>query len=71
MVANPKAFISYSWSSPEHQNWVLNLATQLRELRESFALFGIQNTPLYIPHWEFRQVSLKRATNFDKLATKP
>ncbi|MFC1944254.1 toll/interleukin-1 receptor domain-containing protein [Chloroflexota bacterium] len=28
---NPKLFISYSWSSPEHQQWVIDLATQLRE----------------------------------------
>ncbi len=27
----PKMFISYSWTSPEHKEWVLNLATQLRE----------------------------------------
>ena len=27
---NPKLFISYSWSSPEHETWVLNLATELR-----------------------------------------
>ena len=27
----PKTFISYSWSSPDHQRWVLDLATQLRE----------------------------------------
>ena len=25
-----KAFISYSWTSPEHENWVLELATKLR-----------------------------------------
>lgn len=31
MTASPKAFISYSWSSREHQQWVLELATQLRE----------------------------------------
>ena len=31
MAANPKAFISYSWGSHEHQKWVLDLATQLRE----------------------------------------
>jgi hypothetical protein len=31
MTSNPKAFISYSWSSQEHQRWVLDLATQLRE----------------------------------------
>ena len=28
---NPKLFISYSWSSPDHEEWVLQLATQLRE----------------------------------------
>ena len=28
---NPKLFISFSWSSPEHEQWVLNLATELRE----------------------------------------
>jgi hypothetical protein len=27
----PRAFISYSWSSPTHESWVLNLATRLRE----------------------------------------
>jgi hypothetical protein len=27
----PKLFISYSWSNPEHEQWVLDLATQLRE----------------------------------------
>ena len=26
----PKAFISYSHDSPEHKNWVLDLATRLR-----------------------------------------
>lgn len=28
---SPKLFISYSWSSPEHEKWVYNLATELRE----------------------------------------
>jgi hypothetical protein len=27
----PRAFISYSWSSPAQESWVLDLATQLRE----------------------------------------
>lgn len=27
----PRAFISYSWSSPSHETWVLGLATRLRE----------------------------------------
>ena len=26
-----KAFISYGWSTPEHEEWVLALATRLRE----------------------------------------
>jgi hypothetical protein len=26
-----RAFISYSWSSPTHESWVVNLATRLRE----------------------------------------
>jgi hypothetical protein len=29
---SPKLFISYSWTSPQHEQWVLELATQLREL---------------------------------------
>jgi len=28
---NPKLFISYCWSSEEHEQWVLDLATELRE----------------------------------------
>jgi len=28
---SPKLFISYSWSSPEHEEWVLNLGTELRD----------------------------------------
>lgn len=28
---SPKLFISYSWSSPEHEKWVISLATELRE----------------------------------------
>lgn len=27
----PVVFISYSWDSPEHENWVIRLATRLRE----------------------------------------
>jgi hypothetical protein len=30
-AAAPRAFISYAWTSPTHQTWVLNLATRLRE----------------------------------------
>ena len=27
----PKVFVSYSWSTPDHEEWVLNLSTELRE----------------------------------------
>jgi hypothetical protein len=30
-LAAPRAFISYSWSSPAHERWVVDLATQLVE----------------------------------------
>lgn len=30
-LENPKTFISYSWSSPEHEEWVIDLATELEE----------------------------------------
>ena len=30
-MATPKIFISYSWSSPSHQSWVIQLATELVE----------------------------------------
>ena len=29
--SHPKAFISYSWSTPEHEAWVQSFATELRE----------------------------------------
>lgn len=30
-MESPKLFISYSWTSPEHEEWVLRLGTELRE----------------------------------------
>lgn len=30
-MEHPKLFISYSWTNPDHELWVLNLATELRE----------------------------------------
>jgi len=30
-MKNPKVFISYSWSSLQHEQWVINLATELRQ----------------------------------------
>ena len=42
------------------------------ELGETFKLFGFQNTPLYLPNWDYGETfSLTGATNFEKLATKP
>ena len=29
---NPKVFVSYSWSNPSHQEWVMRFATELREM---------------------------------------
>lgn len=29
---NPKAFVSYSWTSSEHESWVIKLSTELREV---------------------------------------
>lgn len=28
---NPKLFVSYSWTNPDHESWVVRLATDLRE----------------------------------------
>jgi hypothetical protein len=30
-MTEPKLFISYSWSSPEHEAWVVKVGTELRE----------------------------------------
>jgi|SRR5579859_708031 len=30
-MSAPKAFISYCWTSPQHEQWVINLASELRE----------------------------------------
>ena len=27
----PKVFVSYSWTTPEFEQWVLDVATELRE----------------------------------------
>ena len=30
-MPSPKLFISYSWSNPQHEQWVIELSTSLRE----------------------------------------
>ncbi len=32
MIEAPKLFVSYCWSSPEHEQWVVDFATQLRQV---------------------------------------
>jgi hypothetical protein len=42
------------------------------ELGELFKRFGVQNSPLLLPHWDvFHSISLEGAMNFEKLASKP
>lgn len=43
-ISNPRAFVSYSWTSPDHQQWVLNLATELVE----------QGIEVVIDRWNLR-----------------
>jgi len=45
MTKNPKVFISYSWSSPDHQEWVKQLATDLIHS-------GVE---VLIDRWELRE----------------
>ncbi len=48
---NPKTFISYSWSSSEHEQWVIDLATQLTES-------GVE---VILDKWELREGADKYA----------
>jgi len=48
---NPKTFISYSWSSPEHEQWIIGLATQLTEC-------GVD---VILDKWELREGADKYA----------
>lgn len=44
-LKKPKVFISYSWSSPEHQEWVLDLARSLHD----------DNVDVIIDKWDLRE----------------
>lgn len=44
-LKQPKVFISYSWSSPEHQEWVLDLARTLHD----------DNVDVVIDKWNLRE----------------
>lgn len=41
----PKLFVSYSWSSPDHEQWVLDLCTELRD----------QGIDVILDKWELRE----------------
>ncbi len=30
-MSAPKLFVSYSWSTPDHEQWVIDLATELQQ----------------------------------------
>jgi hypothetical protein len=57
---NPKLFVSYSWSSPEHEQWVLNLATSLVES-------GVE---VILDKWDLRE-GHDSVAFMEKMATDP
>lgn len=42
---SPKLFVSYSWSSPDHEQWVLDLCTELRQ----------QGIDVILDKWDLRE----------------
>jgi hypothetical protein len=56
----PKTFISYSWTSPEHEAWVLALATELEE----------SGVHVIIDKWNLREGADKYAF-MEKMVTDP
>jgi hypothetical protein len=56
----PKTFISYSWSSPEHEAWVLQLATELAE----------SGVDVILDKWDLREGADKYAF-MEKMVTDP
>lgn len=55
----PKVFISYSWDSSDHQNWVLELAKKLRENGIDVVLdkWEIKELGILIPHFMENAIS--------------
>jgi hypothetical protein len=57
MPTHPKAFLMYSWGDDEHQRWVLNLATQLRDDGIEARLDEWHSVPGdHLPHFMEREV---------------
>ena len=59
-MASPKLFVSYSWSSPDHEAWVLRLATDLRE----------SGVDVIIDKWDLKEGHDAHAF-MEKMATDP
>jgi len=59
-LSSPKTFISYSWSSPEHEAWVLELSTELEES-------GVE---VILDKWDLREGADKYAF-MEKMVTDP
>ena len=57
---SPKVFISYSWTTPEHEEWVVNLAKELRE----------SGVDVILDKWELREGADKYAF-MEKMVTDP
>ena len=58
--APPRVFVSYSWTSPAHETWVLSLATELVEL-------GVD---VILDKWTLREGADKYAF-MEKMVTDP
>src|SRR5260370_32470772 len=56
----PKTFISYSWSSPQHEAWVLQLATEMEE----------SGVNVILDKWDLREGADKYAF-MEKMVTDP
>jgi len=57
---SPKAFISYSWTSPDHEAWVIALATELEE----------SGVHVILDRWDLREGADKYAF-MEKMVTDP
>jgi len=59
MAHNPRVFISYSWDSPEHKDWVKSFANELRKSGIDARLDAYRNESQSID--DFMMIELERA----------
>ena len=57
----PKLFISYSWSNAEHEQWVIDLATELRE----------SGVDVILDKWDLKEGHDAVASVMEKMVTHP